>query len=204
MPRPALRFAAPALLALTLALSGVVPGSATAEGAPAQPVWSSTYIDTPDGESLFVDVLHPADLPPEAGPRPVLLVASPYLGDEAGRTWTRRFEDFFFGAYGGEGIFANGWSVVQVHLRGTSGSSGCLDILGPGEQTDVAAGIAWVDDQPWADGIAMYGKSYDANTGAAALAMRPDGLDAVIAQAIGPDRYRATHNDRVRLAQSLL
>jgi uncharacterized protein len=203
MTRPVLRFAAPAVLALTLALAGALPGGATAAGS-SEPVWSSTYIGTPDGESLLVDVLHPADLPPAAGPRPVLLVVSPYLGDEAGLDWTKRFDDFYRGAYGGEGLFANGWSVVQVHLRGTSGSSGCLDILGPGEQTDIAAGVAWVDDQPWADGIAMYGKSYDANTGAAALAMRPAGLDAVVAQAIGPDRYRATHNDRVRLAQSLL
>ena len=176
---------------------------ADAQG-PEEPVWSSTWIDTPDGETLFVDVLHPADMPAESGPRPVLLVASPYLGDEGGTTWTRRFEDFFLGAYDGEGIFANGWSVVQVHLRGTSGSTGCLDILGPGEQTDILTGIEWINAQPWADGVAMYGKSYDANTGAAALANNPPGLDAVIAQAIGPDRYRAAHNDRVRLIQSLI
>jgi uncharacterized protein len=206
--RSGARTALLAILTAVLAAATLVPAPAaeaqTPRPTPADPVWSSTYIDTPDGESLFVDVLHPADLPPEAGPRPVLMVVSPYLGDESGLDWTRRFADFFFGAYEGEGIFANGWSVVQVHMRGTSGSTGCLDILGPGEQMDIAAGVAWVDDQPWADGIAMYGKSYDANTGAAALAMRPAGLDAVIAQAIGPDRYRATHNDRVRLAQSLL
>ena len=191
-------------LLLAAALTGPLATNATAQDTPEEPVWTSTYIDTVDGESLFVDVLHPANLPPEAGPRPVMLVVSPYLGDEAGQDWTRRFSDFYFGAYGGEGIFANGWSVVQVHTRGTSGSTGCLDILGPGEQTDIVTGVEWVNDQPWADGVAMYGKSYDANTGAAALANRPAGLDAVIAQAIGPDRYRATHNDRVRLAQSLL
>ena len=210
MPSPAIhRLPRPAALAvlvlvLALALTGLTAPAPAGAQTPEEPVWSSTWIDTPDGESLFVDVLHPADLPPEAGARPVVLVASPYLGDEGGTDWTRRFEDFFFGAYDGEGIFANGWSVVQVHLRGSSGSTGCLDILGPGEQTDILTGIQWINEQDWADGVAMYGKSYDANTGAAALANNPPGLDAVIAQAIGPDRYRATHNDRVRLAQSLL
>jgi predicted acyl esterase len=50
----------------------------------------------------------------------------------------------------------------------------------------------------------MYGKSYDANTGAIGAALGPEGLDAVIAQAIAPDRYRGSYNGRVRLAQSLL
>ena len=201
MRRPALL-----LLALALTATGLTSAGAQAtEDAPSNAfAWRSQYIDTPDGESLFVDVMHPVDLPEDAGPRPVILVVSPYLGDTGGTSPVLRFGDLYDGAYGGEGIFANGWSVVQVHMRGTSGSTGCLDILGPGEQTDIVTAVEWVDDQPWADGIAMYGKSYDANAGAAALANRPAGLDAVIAQAIGPDRYRATHNRGVRLAQALL
>ena len=199
--RPAVAGLITVVLALGLALAGLRPAPAAA--AAAEPVWTQTTITTPDGITLLTDVLHPADMPAEDGPRPVLLIVSPYLGDESGTDWSKRFTDFFYGAYDGEGLFANGWSVVQVHTRGTSGSTGCLDILGVGEQTDIVTAVEWVDDQPWADGIAMYGKSYDANTGAAALANNPVGLDAVIAQAIGPDRYRATHNDRVRLLQSL-
>ena len=49
----------------------------------------------------------------------------------------------------------------------------------------------------------MYGKSYDANTGVVGAALRPPGLDAVVAQAIAPDRYRGSYNDRVRFLQSL-
>lgn len=196
-------------LAATLAAALLLPVLAAVPAAAAAPpegaAWSETFIATADGESLHVDVLHPVDLPDSAGPRDVILVVSPYLGiggDEAPGP-VNRFYDFFEGAYDGEGVFANGWSVVQVSLRGTGGSSGCLDILGPGEQLDVATAVAWVDAQPWADGVAMYGKSYDANTGVVAAALRPPGLDAIIAQAIAPDRYRGSYSDRVRLLQSL-
>ena len=194
------------VLVLCVAVATLTAEPAGAAEPPPGTTWSETFIDTPDGERLHTDIIHPTNLPAEAGPRPVLLVVSPYLGitgDEAAGP-VNRFNDFYLGAYGGEGIFANGWSVVQVSLRGTGGSSGCLDILGPGEQTDVATAVDWVNRQPWADGIAMYGKSYDANTGAAAAALRPEGLDAIIAQAIAPDRYRGSYNERVRLAQSLL
>lgn len=200
---PRLLCALSLLLALLAALLVAVP--ATAEAPPPGTQWSETYIDTADGESLHVDVIHPEGYEQSAtAPRDVILVVSPYLGVTESPGPVNRFFDFYQGAYNGEGVFANGWSVVQVSLRGTGGSSGCLDILGPGEQLDVVTAVEWVDDQPWADGIALYGKSYDANTGAVAAAARPAGLDAIIAQAIAPDRYRGSYNDRVRLAQSLL
>jgi predicted acyl esterase len=92
----------------------------------------------------------------------------------------------------------------MVSLRGTGGSSGCLDILGPGEQTDVKTAVAWAASRPWSTGkVGMYGKSYDANTGAVGAALRPPGLAAVVAQEIVPDRYRGSYNDRVRFLQSL-
>src|SRR5687768_12519037 len=93
----------------------------------------------------------------------------------------------------------------MVSLRGTGGSSGCLDILGPGEQLDVVNSVEWAASQPWSTGkVGMYGKSYDANTGVIGAALRPAGLSAVVAQQIAPDRYRGSYNDRVRLMQSLV
>ena len=83
-------------------------------------------------------------------------------------------------------------------------SSGCLDILGPGEQTDVVTAVEWAASQPWSTGkVGMYGKSYDANTGIVGAALQPEGLAAVVAQQVAPDRYRGSYNDRVRLLQSL-
>ena len=200
MPRPraARTFA---LAALTLVAGLLVPAQAAPP--PNGSVWSETYIDTPDGERLHVDVLRPKGYAPTRR-TPVILVVSPYLGmvsQTEARGPSNRFHDFFEGAK----VFARGYSVVMVSLRGTGGSSGCLDILGPGEQTDVVTAVKWAATQKWSTGkVGMYGKSYDANTGMAGAALRPAGLAAVVAQQVVPDRYRGSYNDRVRFAQSYL
>jgi len=193
-----------ATLALGLLALLVQPvSSSVAAPPPNGSTWYETYVTTPDGESLHVDVMRPVGLT-DADKTPVILVVSPYLGmtglQEAPGP-SNRFNDFFEGAR----VFERGYSVVMVSLRGTGGSSGCLDILGPGEQTDVRTAVEFARTQPWSTGkVGMYGKSYDANTGAAAAAMGPVGLEAIVAQAIAPDRYRGSYNDRVRLFQSLV
>jgi predicted acyl esterase len=198
-----------ATLTLSLLALMLQPASpALALPPPNGATWSETFINTPDGERLHVDVMRPVGLTP-ADKTPVILVVSPYLGIAAagsGNTSaTPGPNNRFFDFYNGAKVFERGYSVVQVSLRGTGGSSGCLDILGPGEQTDVLTAVEFARTQPWSTGkVGMYGKSYDANTGTAAAALGPVGLEAIVAQAIAPDRYRGSYNDRVRLAQSLL
>ena len=185
------------LVALAMLVTALVTPPAQAAPAPNGSTWSETYIPTPDGESLHVDVLRPEGATDE-DKTPVILIVSPYIGEAEGPN--SRFYDFIEGAQ----VFQRGYSVVQVSLRGTGGSSGCLDILGPGEQTDVVTAVKWAASQPWSNGnVGMYGKSYDANTGTVAAATRPPGLKAIVAQAIAPDRYRGSYNDRVRLLQSV-
>jgi predicted acyl esterase len=189
-----------ALLVALLLLLGLLAPAGTAAAPPNGSAWTETWIATPDGERLHVDVMRPEGV---QGRTPVILVVSPYLGmgsptEEPGPN--PRFHDFFEGAE----VFARGYSVVMVSLRGTGGSSGCLDILGPGEQTDVVTAVEWAASQPWSTGkVGMYGKSYDANTGMVGAALRPKGLAAVVAQQVVPDRYRGSYNDRVRLLQSV-
>ena len=186
-----------AVIALVMLLTGLATPPVQAAAAPNGSTWSETYIPTPDGESLHVDVLRPEGAT-EADKTPVILIVSPYIGEAQGPN--NRFYDFIEGAR----VFERGYSVVQVSLRGTGGSSGCLDILGPGEQTDVVTAVKWAASQPWSNGnVGMYGKSYDANTGVVGAATRPPGLKAIVAQAIAPDRYRGSYNDRVRLLQSV-
>lgn len=189
------------LLLTLLAFAGWA-GTAFAADPPAGATWSETFIPTPDGERLHVDLLRPAGLAGDAR-TPVILIVSPYLGTadpmEAPGP-NPRFYDFYEGA----GVFAKGYTVVQVATRGTGGSTGCLDILGPGEQTDIATAVEYARSADWSTGhVGMYGKSYDANLGTAAAALRPPGLDAVVAQQTVPDRYRGSYNDGVRLLQSL-
>jgi predicted acyl esterase len=189
------------LLALCAALGITSAAPVQAADPPKGANWYETYIDTPDGERLHVDVLHPEGMSDKVK-RPTILVVSPYLG-MVGQTSQPGPSDRFYDFYEGANVFKRGYSVVQVSLRGTGGSSGCLDILGPGEQTDIETAVEWTTSQPWSNGRAgMYGKSYDANTGVAGAALRPKGLAAVVAQQIVPDRYRGSYSDRVRYLQS--
>ena len=202
------RLSRTAVILALLAVSLSPAHQASALPPPNGATWYETFIDTPDGERLHVDVMRPVGLT-DADKTPVILVVSPYLGVAAagsGNTSaTPGPNSRFFDFYDGARVFERGYSVVQVSLRGTGGSSGCLDILGPGEQTDVATAVRWAATQPWSTGrVGMYGKSYDANTGVVGAALQPLGLAAVVAQQITPDRYRGSYNDRVRYAQSLL
>ncbi|MBW3662805.1 MAG: CocE/NonD family hydrolase [Actinobacteria bacterium] len=211
------------ILTLLVAVAAVVAGiaaapaptlttsSAALASAPEGSTWYETWITTPDGEDLHVDVMRPEGLD-DSVQTPVILVVSPYLGlgssvvvANVPSSQAPGPVDRFFDFYEGAQVFDRGYTVVQVSLRGTGGSSGCLDILGPGEQLDVATAVEFARTAPFSTGhVGMYGKSYDANTGAVAAALGPEGLDAIVAQAIAPDRYRGSYNDRVRLLQSLL
>ena len=185
-------------LSVLLCLLAFAPATALA-APPKGATWSETYIPTSDGESLHVDVIRPAGLA-ATDKTPVILVVSPYLGASAADAPSNRFFDFYEGAK----VFEKGYTVVQVATRGTGGSTGCLDILGPGEQTDIRTAVEYARTAPWSTGrIGMYGKSYDANLGTAAVALRPKGLEAVVAQEVVPDRYRGSYSDGVRLFQSL-
>ncbi len=169
--------------------------------------FSTTYLDTADGERLHTEILVPKGTDMSAGSTaalPVIAVVSPYLGNEGGLN-AYGPSDRFLDLFEGTDLFRQGYAVVQTSTRGTGGSSGCLDILGPGEQLDTVTAVEWAAAQPWSNGkVGLYGKSYDGNTGAFAAANQPAGLAAIVAQAIAPDRYRGSYADQTRLAQSLL
>ena len=181
-----------ALLVLASPASAEVPEGAT---------WTEEWIEPElDGEEqLHVDLLRPAGLPEDAK-TPVIAIISPYLGHAADGIPSDRFKDFFEGAR----VFERGYTVAMVDLRGTGGSSGCLDILGPGEQADIVAAVRWAANAPWSNGrVGMYGKSYDGNTGVAGAALRPAGLHAVVAQQVVGDRYSGSYSGGVRYLQSI-
>src|SRR5688572_10026698 len=140
------------LLLTLLSLVALVPASASA-AVPAGADYSEDFIPTSDGESLHVDVLRPKGV---TGRTPVIAIISPYLGHSGGGTAadptaegpSERFKDLFDGAK----VFQRGYSVVMVDLRGSGGSSGCLDILGPGEQEDIKSAVEWAASRDWSNG----------------------------------------------------
>jgi predicted acyl esterase len=110
-----------------------------------------------------VDILMGVHRPDTDEPVPVFVLASPYfgfLGD--GADVTERV-----GAFGNlvENFVPHGFAVVGLAVRGTGGSGGCNDLMGPMETQDLDTAITWLGTQDWSNGnVGMTGVSYDGST----------------------------------------
>jgi predicted acyl esterase len=165
--------------------------------------WTQHYFRSSDGSDveLHADVLLPEGL--EEGEQvPVILSVGSYFshsGQMADEGYDHtgpsdRFTDFIEGT----DLFDEGYAFVMVDQRGFGGSSGCHDVVGAGEQADVAAAIDWAATQSWSTGaVGMYGKSFDAITGLVGNNLNPDALKAVVAQEPIWDLYRNTRSNGV-------
>lgn len=136
-----------------------------------------------DGIDLHADVHRPA----QDGRFPALVAISPYprqiqhlglpLGFiEAGQT------DFFV---------PRGYAHVIANCRGTGGSGGTYELMGPAELGDVYDLIEWVAAQPWCDGrVGMIGVSYFAVEQFRAALAAPPHLGAIFPWSGTVDWYR--------------
>lgn len=100
-------------------------------------------------------------LPEGDGPFPVMLFSSPYFSVD-GRPVT---------APGGsvdvliEELVPHGYAFATHAVRGTAGSDGCNDLMGPLETLDIKQAVDWLGTQSWSAGaVAMTGVSYDGST----------------------------------------
>ena len=159
-------------------------------------VWTQHYFPSSDGSKveLHADVLLPKGLA-QGQKVPVILSIGAYFGHSGGLQLENhkqtgpsiRFNDLIEGTK----LFDRGYALVMVDLRGFGGSTGCSDLIGPGEQADVKAAIDWAAKQPWSNGaVGMYGKSNDAITGLVGNNLNQDALKAVVAQEPLWDLYR--------------
>ncbi|HVE74721.1 MAG TPA: CocE/NonD family hydrolase [Mycobacteriales bacterium] len=143
-----------------------------------------TSIPAADGTKLYTEVTRPT----KAGKYPVILELSPYHGTLADREGTRIFPgpvDASNKKIGLTGYFApRGYAVVMVDLRGTGRSGGCLDHMGPKDQSDAKAVVEWAASQPWSNGrVGMTGHSYVGSTPQMAAAQNPKGLVTIVPSA---------------------
>ncbi|MFE0417317.1 CocE/NonD family hydrolase [Streptomyces tendae] len=164
--------------------------------------WTQHYFPSSDGSGteLHADVLLPENLP-EGTKVPVVMSAGAYFGhsgemevkeEHAGPSG--RFQDLLEGT----ALLDKGYAFVMVDTRGFGGSTGCLDLGGPGDQADVKAAIDWSSKQPWSTGaVGMYGKSFDAYTGLLGNNAKNDALKAVVAQEPIWDLYEHLHSNGV-------
>ena len=135
---------------------------------PVCPVAVETGIEVPAGDGVMLRTDHYLPLMP--GPRPALLVRSPY---GRGFPW-----NYLFGA-----LFAGqGFHVVIQSCRGTGGSGGELE-PGRHERADGHAAVAWLREQDWFSGaLGTIGPSYLGYVQWALAADPPPELRAIAVQ----------------------
>ena len=84
----------------------------------------------------------------------------------------------------------HGYNSLQCNVRGSGGSPGTIDILGPTDKRDGYDIVEWLGTQAWSTGdIGMIGYSYGAITALQVAGARPPHLRTVVPQASYEDLY---------------
>jgi predicted acyl esterase len=213
-----------AILAAALALIAAIAAAAQAKEQqtdqttkiPPGATWFSATIPSSGGVKLHADVMRPKGLK-LTDKTPVIVSIGPYFNHSGQTSVSGPVEDTpydptatpgpstrFYDFETGGDLFKRGYSYVLVDLRDFGGSTGCLDWVGPGEQSDVKNAIEWAATRKWSTGkVGTYGKSYDGVTGLVAENLSPKGLKAVVAGEPVYDLYRYLYMNRVRFVNSL-
>jgi predicted acyl esterase len=147
-------------------------------------VRESYEVEMADGIMMYVEV----ERPKAPGRFGTILELSPYHGTIADRIGSRilpgpKGKDGK--PIGMSGYFApRGYAVVFADLRGTGKSEGCLDHMGPNDQSDAKTIVEWAAKQKWSNGrVGMTGHSYVGSTPQMAASQNPKGLVTIVPSA---------------------
>jgi|GEM_PF-532132 hypothetical protein len=111
--------------------------------------------------------------PDAAGPRPVVLVYTPYHKDDLSATRADPMVEYFVDA---------GYEFVVADAVGTGASDGLVaEPFSAAEGRQGAAVVEWLTDRTWSNGnVGVVGKSYPGTTSLEIAAEDPDGLAAIV------------------------
>ena len=197
--------AAFALVALVLVAGCVTPGGevepnalgadAALDGYPTWRGWSmplspalygildavNARVPSFDGVEMAIGIFLPemegcdwsaAELP-DACKLPIVMDAGPYYGANVDVDKLRPPSV--------EWLVPRGYAVVQMSLRGSGESDGCLEFKNPGDAQDISAVIDWLAAQPWSNGnVGMTGRSYDGTSAWAGAASGNPHLKTIV------------------------
>jgi putative CocE/NonD family hydrolase len=137
------------------------------------------YIPMADGTQLEYTV----DLPSETGRFPTVVVYDGYC-EGAGALSCNDVPN-------ANALFAAGYAVLGVSIRGTSCSTGTFEAFTSQEWRDGAAAVEWAARQPWSTGhVGMFGDSFPGIASLGVAGERPPHLDAVAPFQVVSDVYR--------------
>ncbi|MHB8512132.1 MAG: CocE/NonD family hydrolase [Actinomycetota bacterium] len=137
------------------------------------------YITMSDGTLLKYTV----DLPAATGRFPVAFVYDPYNAGDGPITDGAQ--------YGASLLFAAGFAVIGVNIRGTGCSGGTFDLLSHQAWSDGAEVVEWAAVQPWSNGrVGMFGLSYPGISQLGVASLRPPHLLSIAPFSVVADTYR--------------
>lgn len=143
-----------------------------------------------DGVSLDADVLRPDS----DGRFPIILSVHAYSkADQLARLEPEAFSHARGHMEAGDSAFfvRRGYVHIILNMRGTGGSGGTYDNMGPRSIEDIAQAIAWAAAQPWSSGsVGMFGVSYFAIVQARVATLHPPALKCIFAPFGWSDMYR--------------
>ncbi len=128
--------------------------------------------------------------PGDDGPRPVVLIATPYRKDDwiAFGSWHPSIEYFA----------RSGYEVVVADLVGTGASTGEPTPFARADGEHTATVVDWLAERPWTTGrIGTFGLSYGAWTQYATAAAAPDALGAIVPVSVAPSGYASSYTGGV-------
>lgn len=87
-----------------------------------------------------------------------------------------------------DNLVPHGFAFATHAIRGTAGSGGCNDLMGPTETADIDQVVTWLGTQDWSNGnVGMTGVSYDGSTPWAAATTGNPHLKTIIPISGVPD-----------------
>jgi putative CocE/NonD family hydrolase len=143
-----------------------------------------SFDGTPIAMGLFLPDIAGCDFAAQALPAecriPVVMDAGPYYGDHAD---VDKFRPPLV-----EWLVPRGYAVVQMAIRGTGQSGGCMELFSMNEQQDVDAMVTWLAERSWSNGnVGMMGRSYDGTTPLMAAALGNPHLKTIVPISAVPD-----------------
>lgn len=153
-----------------------VPPRSLYEGQRLEPGYG--YFEVRDGAKLAYQLLFPDEDVWGPGPYPVVIDYSGY--EPSVRIYDGLDREFL----------SLGYAVMGVNMRGTGCSFGAFDYFEWLQALDGYDMVEVVAAQPWADGVALVGKSYPGISQLFVAATRPPSLSAIVPGHVVADFYR--------------
>ncbi len=147
----------------------------------------STYVETPDGERIAIDIYRPTGGPARER-YPVVLQYTPYqrasVNPETGKERDERNDPIV------SHLLKHGYTIVWADMRGTGASTGwLLDFFEP-IWDDGKALVDWIAAQDWCDGnVGMMGGSYLGWSQTATASRQPAALKCIMPTVIPLEGY---------------